>query len=134
MGVLCLFLGGVFVWVASHGTKATSPWEMFQQIIAGFSGTPAGATRPADPWDAVGVGEALGDAAQAVGAAVSGASGASGSSLSHRSRPATLDDTINAGQKILDSPDTTRSDQAAAAAAQRKLDQIQHAFDGTGLG
>lgn len=127
MGVLCLFLGAVFVWVASHGTNATTPWAMFQQIIAGFNGTPADATRPADPWDAVGA--AVADAVAAGGAAA--ASGASGSSLSHRTgtsgssgRPKSLDDTLDQAQSIVDSPDTTRADQAAAAAAQRRLDQI----------
>jgi hypothetical protein len=127
LGVLCLFLGGLFVWVGSHGTTAVSPWALFQQVIAGFNGTPANATRPADPWDEVGA--AVASAVAAGGAAAADAAGATGASLSHRtggssSRPASLDDTIAAGQKIVDSPDTTRADQAAAAAAQRRLDQI----------
>ena len=83
MGVLCLFIGGVLVWVASHGTAANSPWSLFQQIISGFNGTPPNVTRPADPWDEVGA--AVASAVAAGGAAAAGASGASGSSLSHRS-------------------------------------------------
>lgn len=82
MGVLCLFIGGVLVWVGSHGTNATTPWAMFKQIIDGFNGTSPNVTRPADPWDEVG--SAAANAIQAAGAAAAGASGASGSSLRTR--------------------------------------------------
>lgn len=89
MGVLCLFLGGIFVWVGSHGTTAISPWTLFQQVIAGFNGTPSTATRPADPWDEVGA--AVASAVAAGGAAAANASGATGASLSHRTGTSNTD-------------------------------------------
>lgn len=132
MGVVLLFLGAVAVYIGSHGTDAKTPWDVYKQILESLGGNaPTAPARPADPWDAVGAAPAAGAGGSDGGGSSAGASGASGSSLSHRSRPAgsagrpaSLDDTIAAGQKILDSPDTTRADQAAAAAAQRRLDQI----------
>lgn len=35
-GVLFLWLGAACLWVATHGTQASTPWEAFQQIIGGI--------------------------------------------------------------------------------------------------
>lgn len=37
MAVLMLFVGSTLLWVATHGTTATSPWQVYQQIIAKLS-------------------------------------------------------------------------------------------------
>jgi hypothetical protein len=36
LGVLFLWLGAALLWVASHGTEASSPWQVFQQITSGL--------------------------------------------------------------------------------------------------
>lgn len=41
MAILCLFIGSCLIWVAAHGTSATSPYGVFQQVIAGFNGEAA---------------------------------------------------------------------------------------------
>jgi len=32
MSILLIFAGTTLLWVATHGTEATTPWEIFQQI------------------------------------------------------------------------------------------------------
>jgi hypothetical protein len=32
-GVLFLWLGACCIWVASHGTEATSPWQAYKQVL-----------------------------------------------------------------------------------------------------
>lgn len=32
LGVVFLWLGAALLWVASHGTEASSPWQVYQQI------------------------------------------------------------------------------------------------------
>lgn len=36
MGVLFLWLGAACLWVASHGTQAKSPWDVFSQVLGGL--------------------------------------------------------------------------------------------------
>jgi hypothetical protein len=35
-GVIFLWLGAALLWVASHGTQASTPWGVFQQITEGL--------------------------------------------------------------------------------------------------
>lgn len=32
LAVLFLWLGSALLWVAAHGTQASSPWAVFQQV------------------------------------------------------------------------------------------------------
>lgn len=32
-GILFLWLGAAFIWIAAHGTDAGTPWEAYQQVI-----------------------------------------------------------------------------------------------------
>lgn len=32
-GALFLWIGGAMIWVASHGTDATTPWGVFMEIL-----------------------------------------------------------------------------------------------------
>lgn len=36
LGVLFIWLGAACLWVASHGTEAKSPWQVYQQILGGL--------------------------------------------------------------------------------------------------
>lgn len=36
MGVLCIWLGAALLWVAAHGTDATTPWGVYDQVIKGL--------------------------------------------------------------------------------------------------
>lgn len=38
VAIFCFFIGSTLIWVGSHGTSASSPWDLFQQVIAGLSG------------------------------------------------------------------------------------------------
>lgn len=33
LGILFLWLGASLLWLATHSTQATRPWEAYQQII-----------------------------------------------------------------------------------------------------
>lgn len=45
MSIAMLFVGCCLMWVAVHGTEATTPWGVFQEITGALSGaTTAGAT------------------------------------------------------------------------------------------
>lgn len=35
-GVLCIWLGAGLLWVATHGTSATTPWGAWEQILDGL--------------------------------------------------------------------------------------------------
>lgn len=48
VAILCFFLGSVLIWVGSHGTNATSPYELFQQVISGLSGEGSGTDDSSD--------------------------------------------------------------------------------------
>lgn len=67
MGILCLFIGGTLMWVAAHGTSATSPWTLFQQIIAGWNGQAATAAPAAGDAQPDGAAIDAGDAADSSG-------------------------------------------------------------------
>lgn len=32
LGILCVWLGCVLLWVAAHGTEAQRPWDVYQQV------------------------------------------------------------------------------------------------------
>lgn len=32
MAIIMLWIGSTLIWVASHGTDATSPWSLFKSI------------------------------------------------------------------------------------------------------
>jgi hypothetical protein len=54
MAIMMLFVGCCLIWVAVHGTEATTPWGVFQEITKGLSGQGAAereesATVGADP-------------------------------------------------------------------------------------
>ena len=34
IGILLIFVGSMLVWVAAHGTDATTPWGVFTEILA----------------------------------------------------------------------------------------------------
>ena len=38
VAILCFFLGSVLIWVGAHGTNATSPFELFKEVISGLTG------------------------------------------------------------------------------------------------
>jgi hypothetical protein len=38
MAILMLFIGACLIWVAVHGTTATTPWEVFQQVLDALQG------------------------------------------------------------------------------------------------
>lgn len=63
MGILCLFIGSTLMWVAAHGTSATSPWTLFQQIVAGWSGQAATAAPAAGDSEPDGTAINAGDSA-----------------------------------------------------------------------
>jgi hypothetical protein len=42
MSILCLFLGCCLMWVAVHGTEASTPWGVYQEITGALSGNSAG--------------------------------------------------------------------------------------------
>lgn len=116
MGILCLFIGGTLMWVAAHGTSATSPWTLFQQIVAGWNGQAATAAPAAAD-------------AQPDGTAINAGDQAS-SSGDDRGDP-TQDPRI---KKILSTPDTTASDQANLAATRQRLNHIGDELNGGPLG
>jgi hypothetical protein len=33
MAILLLFVGSLLIWVAAHGTDATTPWGLYRQVI-----------------------------------------------------------------------------------------------------
>lgn len=35
LGVILLWLGCALLWVASHGTEASTPWGVFQEVLDG---------------------------------------------------------------------------------------------------
>lgn len=37
MGVLLLWLGAACLWVAFHGTEATTPWAAFQSVTGAIN-------------------------------------------------------------------------------------------------
>lgn len=32
LGVLFIWLGAAFLWVATHGTEAKTPWQVYEQV------------------------------------------------------------------------------------------------------
>ena len=36
IAILMIFIGSTLIWVASHGTEATTPWQLYQQITTKF--------------------------------------------------------------------------------------------------
>lgn len=38
MGVLFIWLGAACLWVAVHGTEATTPWGAYQEVVKGLRG------------------------------------------------------------------------------------------------
>lgn len=69
LAVLMLFVGATLMWVAAHGTGATSPWTLYQQILGGLAGTYTSANA-AGPSAASASGTAAGTGAQAAAGAV----------------------------------------------------------------
>ena len=39
MAILVLFVGCCLMWVAVHGTQASTPWGVFQEITGALGGT-----------------------------------------------------------------------------------------------
>lgn len=35
-GILFIWVGAAMIWIATHGTDASTPWEAYQQIITGI--------------------------------------------------------------------------------------------------
>lgn len=35
-GVLFMWLGAALIWIATHGTGASTPWEAYQSVIDGI--------------------------------------------------------------------------------------------------
>lgn len=48
LGILCIFIGACLVWVGAHGTNATGPYDLFQQVISGLSGQGSGESDSSD--------------------------------------------------------------------------------------
>ena len=44
IAVVCFFAGSTLIWVASHSITATSPWTLWQEIVAKFSGDTSAST------------------------------------------------------------------------------------------
>lgn len=38
LGVVCIWVGAACLWVATHGTTATTPWGAYDQVIKGLRG------------------------------------------------------------------------------------------------
>ncbi len=36
LGIMFIWLGAACLWVASHGTDAKSPWDVYKQILKGL--------------------------------------------------------------------------------------------------
>lgn len=32
IAILMIFIGSTLIWVATHGTDATTPWQLFKQV------------------------------------------------------------------------------------------------------
>ncbi len=39
IGIALIFVGSMLVWVAAHGTDATTPWEIYRQIVDQVGGS-----------------------------------------------------------------------------------------------
>jgi hypothetical protein len=38
IAIIALWIGSTLIWVATHGTDATSPWQLFKQITDKIGG------------------------------------------------------------------------------------------------
>lgn len=36
LGVVFLWLGAALLWVATHGTEAKTPWQLYEGVISGI--------------------------------------------------------------------------------------------------
>lgn len=34
IAIVMIFIGSTLIWVASHGTDATTPWQLYQQVTS----------------------------------------------------------------------------------------------------